>query len=175
MEKSWHAHLEYPDSVICNYGYRYSILNNNEFASYNSWRLCYEGGCDNIFFGSGGGTLYKPSMMYKELTNIEKALALAPTADDVWLNAMARKNNTNVVLLPNGQFLPIKNKCNHTLTSINVSDSQNDTQLKAVWEYLKLYYHNSMVKTVAEKRNIYDSMLFLLIFSTVFGGIGFEL
>lgn len=75
---------------------------------------------------------------YKDLKNIELAMDLAPTADDMWLNVMANKAGIKLTLLNNGLILPVANKDNETLSSVNVVRSQNDIQLKKEWGYFEL-------------------------------------
>lgn len=139
LENTWRAHLIYPEDVICNYGYIIRVNELGNLTTYNSWKPVYEEmRGNNLFFGSGGGTLFKPREMYEDLTNIEQAMDMAPTADDIWLNAMAKKAGKQITLLRNGYILPIANKENITLSSVNVGKSQNDVQLKRVWDYYNL-------------------------------------
>ena len=44
-----------------------------------------------IFPTGLGGVLYQPAAMDPEVTNLERALALTPTADDLWLYWMTRR------------------------------------------------------------------------------------
>ena len=138
LENTWIEYLKYENAVICNYGYHIGFNNNGMMKSYNTWERCYHKSNDkNLFFGSGGGTLFCPSKMYKDLTNIELSFKLTPTADDIWLNAMARIAKAEIVLLANGLILPINNRENSTLHSVNVGMAQNDEQLKNVRNYYK--------------------------------------
>ena len=59
-------------------------------------------------------------------------------ADDVWLNVMAQINKTQTVKTDlDTIWLPIFNKGNSMLTSINVDGGQNDKQLEDVRSYYK--------------------------------------
>ena len=63
-------------------------------------------------------------------------MSLAPTADDVWLNAMCRLNSTKITKISyNSNFLPLLNISGQTLNSINNKLNKNDAQLFAVREY----------------------------------------
>ncbi len=140
LSRSVREFNKYEKCVVCNYGYHIKYDVNNSVCRYNTWQHCYERSeSEKLFFGSGGGTLFKPSLMYKDLTNIDVARKLAPLADDIWLNAMAKKAGLKIVLLKNGQILPIHNEENITLSSVNVGESQNDIQLKAVLNYYNLH------------------------------------
>ena len=118
------------------YGYKMKYNYDGTLKPYNTWEVLYsqsEG--HNLFFGSGGGTLLRPKDLYNEVTNIKLARLLAPQADDVWLNAMARLAGCYYYKLPNGPILSVQNKNNETLANSNLSESQNDVQIKNVISY----------------------------------------
>lgn len=140
IERTMRAHQQYPNAVICNYGYHIGCTKHGIFLPYNSWpREYHYSSSYDLFFGSGGGTLIKPEELHEELTNIEQALELAPTADDIWLNAVVKISKKPVVLLENGMVLPIHNLNNENLASSNKGLSHNDKQLEAVWKYMSKY------------------------------------
>ena len=137
IRRSMTAYVEYGKKcVVCNYGSRIAY-DEIDCKSYSEWQPV-EGkkaiGKD-LFFGSGGGTLFRPSDMYKDLTNIELAIHLTPIADDIWLNAMAIKANLTKIMLPHGPILSVKEKNNVTLSSVNNGQRRNDVQLDAVRKY----------------------------------------
>lgn len=139
LEKTWAAHINHPNNVICNYGYHIGYKRDGSFSEYNSWEPVHHNSQDDdLFFGSGGGTLFRPKNLYCDITNIKLAMELAPTADDIWLNAMVKKAGLKISLLKNGYLLPVTNKNNVTLSSLNVGCSQNDIQLAKVWSYYEL-------------------------------------
>lgn len=47
--------------------------------------------CPQIFPTGLGGVLYQPAAMDPEVTNLDRAMTLTPTADDLWLYWMARR------------------------------------------------------------------------------------
>ena len=135
IERSVKALVEHPNSIICNYGYHIGQVG-GEILPYKSWRREYKYSTDaDLFFGSGGGTLFKPSNLYVDLTNIEKAIELTPIADDIWLNAMVRLARIPICLLDNGQILPTGIENNVKLAKDNISKNRNDVQLKDVINY----------------------------------------
>lgn len=130
LERTIKAHEKNPDSVICNYGYHMSYSDKGELAKYRRWEQCYENSdAGDLFFGSGGGTLIRPSSLYPSLTDIDLAIKLTPLADDIWLNAMVRLNRVSIKLLKNGLLLPVAIKDNVKLASENRVHSKNDEQL----------------------------------------------
>lgn len=133
IERSLAEYEKHPQSVICNYGCQIAFDNTGKHLSYNMWGPIQKEG--SVFFGSGGGTLFKPSELYKDLSNKELALSLTPTADDVWLNTMARLCKIPVYAVSNPILLPILNMNNINLTAVNNGMNQNDVQIAAVEEY----------------------------------------
>lgn len=134
IRKSVKAYMEYGKKcVVCNYGYHIEY-DKDGCKPYSQWQPI-EGrkavGKD-LFFGSGGGTLFRPSDMYKDLTNIDLAKQLTPLADDIWLNTMALKAKLTKIMLPHGLILSVKMKQNVTLSSINNGENRNDEQLNLV-------------------------------------------
>lgn len=136
IEKTLAAHHKYPDAVISNYGYIIRYNQRNELLPYLKWKRWFSFSTDpNLFLGSGGGTLFKSSGLYKDLTQIELALRLTPIADDIWLNAMVKLVQRPIVLLPNGQLLPITIAGNTCLNTENINQNRNDIQLTELVKY----------------------------------------
>lgn len=141
LELSMKAHEEYPEAIICNYGYHIRYKENGELMPYNNWSKEYRYSTgEDLFFGSGGGTLFKPSWLHKDFTNIELAIELTPIADDIWLNAMVNLAKLKKVLLNNRLILPIRIENNIRLATQNREEDRNDEQLQAVAKY---YLNNS--------------------------------
>lgn len=136
LAKVWTAHLKYPDAIISNYAYRMRFSDSKTLPlSYNEWDRVYRTTIgSNIFFGSGGGTLFQPSRLYKDLTNIDLSMQLTPQADDIWLNIMAQLNHIPIFVIPNGLPLPIKKTSSYCLSTDNLSGN-NDRQILAVIKY----------------------------------------
>lgn len=136
ISRSVDAYKRYNEScVVCNYGYQMKF-NSKGCLPYSMWKPI-EGNFvgKDLFFGSGGGTLFRPSDLYQDLFDIDLALKLSPLADDIWLNAMALKMALTKVKLPNGPLLTIDIEENITLTSVNNGMGRNDEQLLAVIQY----------------------------------------
>ena len=87
---------------------------------------------DNLVQIGVGGVLYPPHCLDETVLDRPLFMDICPLADDIWLNAMARKKGTPVVqsalpILP----LPIKNE-GSSLTAINVGENMNDRQIGRV-------------------------------------------
>ena len=133
LERTVKAHEENPEAVICNYGYHVTYDSNNNLKPYNKWtHECYYSNSSDLFFGSGGGTLFRPSDLHSDLTDIGSAISCCPLADDIWLNTMVRLADRPIIMLRNGIILPIFNANNIELRSQNQDQSKNDQQLQIV-------------------------------------------
>ena len=70
------AHIEEPNVVCARYGYKMRRVNNGQISSYMSWTSITgpTPSSSEVFFGSGGGTLFTKSIMYKEKVCIIKLI-----------------------------------------------------------------------------------------------------
>lgn len=135
VERLWKAHIRFPEAVICSYAYRILYEEDGTIRPYSSWLPLFKSDLSSgLFFGSGGGTLYKPSSLHEDLTNIDLAIKLTPIADDIWLNTMVKLNDRKVFYAGSGLILTISND-SPTLTSENIGAGRNDEQLKCVSNY----------------------------------------
>jgi len=84
------------------------------------------------------GLLFPTHTLYPDVIDWKLSGDLCPTADDVWLNAMCRLNNSKVKNIPGSStFLPVMNSKNTTLSIINNDMNQNDIQIQITREYCK--------------------------------------
>lgn len=123
-------------AIICRHGSLLNYDSNNNILSFKD-RIHIEAPIidQNFFFGSGGGTLFVPSLMYKDCLHPELFQKLTPIADDIWLNAMGRLAGLTRVKIWGGLLLPVEIKNNETLCSINLEQNYNDVQMKNVTEW----------------------------------------
>ena len=96
------------------------------------------------FLTGGGGTLFPPHLLHEQVGDVDTFMTLAPTADDVWLNAMLLLNGVKVVKAfthnPNGEdFLMNESEHVKPLWVGNNTEGGNDSQIRSVWEEFKLY------------------------------------
>lgn len=138
LKEVWDAHLRCPDAIICRYGYQMKYDNNHTLYKYNDWRLLwhvYRG--KDVFLGSGGGTLIHKQMMYGDICDKNLFLVMCPTADDVWLNAMAKIKETDIIKISEGMICPILVENDVKLNRDNQLGDQNDIQIKCVILYYR--------------------------------------
>lgn len=136
IENLLEAKSKYPDAIISRFAF--TILRNSDYSlrPYNTWPLILQKGLYNdCFLGTGAGTLIVPSMLIKDVLNIELATQLTPLADDIWINAMIKLSGKNIYISSNMNFLPVLIADNERLYDKNQGERQNDIQLKAVNDY----------------------------------------
>ena len=101
--------------------------------------LTWGGECsdsENLLQIGIGGVLYDPSLLFDDVFNIDLAIQLCPLADDIWLNVMARLKKTPVHHTPLSLiYLPIYNKKDVKLNSINNGQGMNDKQIQNIRNY----------------------------------------
>lgn len=133
IERTVKEYNKHTNAIVCNYARIISRDNRGKIMPYKTWAVIRDYSESNdLFFGSGGGTLFRPSQMYKELTNIEEARRLAPVADDIWLNAMARLNHQRIIHLKSKTLLGIINKHDVRLATSNLDGDGNDKQINNI-------------------------------------------
>lgn len=134
IERLWNSYCAHK-TIVAAYGYNIQYANEG-LLPYKLWPMSCDGVFENLFFGSGGGVLFPPNLLYKDLLNIDLALNLCPTADDIWLNTMARLSKQRIVkILSDNVLMPIINLNNVTLASQNLAMDKNDEQIDSVSAY----------------------------------------
>lgn len=131
VKKLMQLHVHSPNSVCARFVKEMKYSNTGELAKYVEWEGCRVK--SRLFFGSGGGTLFPSSSIREDMLKISDIMAICPTADDVWLNAMVKIGYTNI--LKTNEFfsiLPVMNFSDVTLSSINNGLHQNDVQIEKV-------------------------------------------
>lgn len=126
------------NTIICRHGSLLNFDSNDNLLSYKERKhIETETSDQNFFFGSGGGTLFIPALMYKDCLRPELFQKLTPLADDIWLNAMGRLAGLKTVKIWGGLLLPVEIMNNETLCSTNLEQNYNDVQMKNVTEWYK--------------------------------------
>jgi hypothetical protein len=84
-----------------------------------------------LFFTGHGGVLYPPGSLPAEVHDEAARTSLCPTADDVWLNWMARLAGTDIVRVPgrSPRHDAVPGSQGSTLLSVNVDARGNDEQI----------------------------------------------
>ena len=116
----------------------YAEDSNHQVLPYSKWFGRVDKGAigANLFFGSGGGTLFPPGSLTGANIPFEEISKICPLADDIWLNAWIRKNGYVVGRASRYASVPewiIWN--NKKLCSINDGQQRNDIQLTKTIDY----------------------------------------
>lgn len=130
-----------PDAIIAARSHCIRLYPNGIPCRYSSWPK-YENimSCsryvrfNNMFFTSGAGTLFPPHILPQEAYDSEVLMELTPTADDIWLNAMARIGNIKIITLSSndGHLVVMDETQNDSLFVENVCNNKNDEQINNV-------------------------------------------
>ena len=120
--------------IVCRRAHR-PKRNAGGLAPYLSWDhdVITNGEIDDFIFPtSGGGALYPPGSLSREVTD-RAFLDLCPYADDAWLFVMARRAGTPFRQVGGGfAQVPWRNSQAKSLMQYNLTDEGNDKQLASV-------------------------------------------
>lgn len=137
------CYADNPGSIICS---RANVIKriNGRPMKYTLWRgideidqKCIDN--RDLFFTTGGGTLFPPKSLPHETFNRDVFMRICKTADDVWLNYMARMNGTSIAWTGK-----IDNKCHFyrdsqvdCLSDINLMNNGNDNCIDLMKQHYK--------------------------------------
>lgn len=119
--------------VVCHTAHRI-VTKDGLPVPYNNWQWNAKGPAqgNELFFVGIGGVLYSPhSLKMPDVLDAETFLQLAPKADDVWLNWMARMAGSTVIKTGYNCIVPVWPESQKvSLSSQNTAQSANDIQIK---------------------------------------------
>ncbi len=142
------THSNNPQMICANRIHQITKKSDGTIKNYLDWQMCVGNDIsisDSNFFTSGGGTLFPPKSLPDETRNEDVFLKISPTADDIWLNAMARLKGTKICKsfthsFKGEDFIVNESLQADGLNSVNnaLENNQNDVQIKAVFEKYKI-------------------------------------
>lgn len=130
-------HNKFPKAIACHRGLKIN-RDTNKNIKYNNFKYIYGGygPSNDIFFTTGGGTLFRKENFHNEVTNLNVFMTYCKYADDVWLNIMAQFNKTEIVKSKKHfEPIPLFYLGNIALSTINVEENYNDKQIIDVMSY----------------------------------------
>jgi hypothetical protein len=147
VDQLYRAHLKQPQVIHCQRGHRIIKGADEKLLPYRQWEHSVNSlePAYDIFPTGNGGVMYFPGCFDEEVFNQKQFMALAPSADDIWLKAMTIKNGVKSQPVYDerywkSRFLTIENSQQGSLTSINKSKTcGNDVKLKAVFDAYGLW------------------------------------
>jgi len=97
LEKLYNEYLNNDKNIICHRAHKIGIKN-KKIQSYSKWQKCICNASVSVtnFITSGGGVLFPPHSLYKDICNKELFLKLSPKADDIWFWAMVVLNDKKI-------------------------------------------------------------------------------
>ncbi len=131
--------LALPNAII---GHRGRVMSINDVQKnalkispkkYSTWPLCRSPKNGNNIVLTGVGAILYPSGFIKALSkyDVEQAIKICPTADDIWFWAISVSNGFDIYCLGQSRQLETnRDTPSETLTALNVSGGQNDIQLE---------------------------------------------
>lgn len=140
--KSYKLH---PNCVIANNTKRITY-HDGKIRPYAQWEsnVNYEEHKNLVQIGVGG-VLYPINFYTPLLVNKELFLELAPLADDLWLNAIARLQGIPIVQTDfKYLIINLDNGDAPSLSAVNLGQSKNDLQLESIENYFKNAYSKSI-------------------------------
>lgn len=146
LDKLVRAYIEEPNLIHFNRGHKMALEIDGNLKKYSDWEwYCTSTEVSPLNFPTGvGGILYPPGSFNDEVFNEEVFLDICPYADDVWFKAMALLNGTGArkcyTRNPIGEeYLDNTGVQDIALGKINNGQSQNDVQIRAVFQMYNLY------------------------------------
>ncbi len=136
LEHLYTAYQCEPQYVHCHLAHHIKYESDGKPLPYSQWdtMTSFQGPSLDLFPTVGGGALFAPGHLHKEMLNEDSFLKLCPLADDVWMKAMTLLNRVQVKTVAKRCFTVIsirieKNRCLHEQ---NIAGGQNDHQISAV-------------------------------------------
>lgn len=120
-------------TALCHRAHRIAFGRDGQPLAYNEWQPEIRDleRAPHNFPTTGGGVLYPPGIFGAEATNREAFLALCPTADDVWLYWMLRRNGGSARRVARFREL-ITWPGSQTITLWHSNATNNDLQIAAM-------------------------------------------
>lgn len=143
IKSIYSCYIDHPKSVIASFGFPYVWDEASDHIKTADNKIIIGEPHNGYFFGSGGGTLFNTEIA-KYMESIKTIMKLCPTADDIYLNALAQINGYKVTFHMNNPLLSIVVKNDSKLVDhngeITEADSVNAYQMRALRKfYLEKY------------------------------------
>ena len=153
LEKLLDSYNLFPKCISAMRAHRMKLDKDDKLCSYSQWKQRDKSQvfvpAMDLFPTGCGGVLYPPSILNKEVFNKEAFMKLCLYGDDIWLKAMAMKNNVKTVLADRQEPLKyIDGTQDIGLFNQNVVNNKNDEMIKAVIE--KYFDEKEFVRLLKE-------------------------
>lgn len=139
----YESSIKHPYCIPALYIHQIERNDKGDVLPYSLWSgepQCFRVPQMDAFFGSGGGTYFPLGSLQDANQPIEVIQNICPLADDIWLNAITRKNGYIVVPVSERSISTWGNSHDETLSSINNGQKKNDEQLFSVIRYFEKHW-----------------------------------
>lgn len=142
LKMLYEEHQNCPESIVCHRSRKITFEPDGSISPYNKWMLSVSEQKESFlnFPTCGGGALFPPNSLYKDVSNKDLFLKLTPHADDIWFWTMMVLNKTKIkVVKDNIYYIRTVDytkelKSNEVLWELN-SIGGNDIQLKNILNF----------------------------------------
>jgi hypothetical protein len=144
LEQLVNAHECEPHCVHCHRAHQMILDKDGQLLPYAKWDFFAQGHASPSLFlfpTGGGGVLYPPGSLNKEVFNEAVFRKICPTADDVWFKAMSLLNGVRCRKVSPfyRELPPVRGTQVKTLWHENLKGGRNDIQIKAVFDRYNLH------------------------------------
>jgi len=139
LESLYREYVRSPDSVVGARGWSIRPAGRDDEVHYGQdWVRAVAGEKGmHLLMPGGNGCLYPPASLDETVLDMELALRLCPTADDIWFWASIQRTKTNSVCLGLAPHRPVSQQ-KETSALSDVNGEQNDHQFQAVINHFDL-------------------------------------
>ncbi len=144
LYKLYNSYLKNPEYIHAHRCHKITF-EDNTIRPYNKWKMCIDDNSADFinFCTTGGGVLYPPNSLHKDVQREELFLKLAPDADDIWFYTMAILNNKKIKVINkpynNIKYVNPERELGiydeNTLYRKGNGTGGNDIQLNNIFEY----------------------------------------
>lgn len=123
--------------IVCHIAYRIITDKEGLPIPYNDWKWNENGPCEgnDLFFLGVGGVFYPPgSLLMPEAVDVQAFRELAPKADDVWLNWMARLAGSSIIKTGFNKRVTVWPSSQEVSLRVNTEHGANDWQIRNMIE-----------------------------------------
>ena len=142
LENLYVLHNKYPNHIVTNRAHEIRFDTGKKIKPYRKWNhnVSSKTASHLLLATGGGGTLYPPNSLYREVLNKEVFKKICFLADDIWLKCMALKKGTKIITNSryNKDPMTIKESQMEKLVSENVLSGGNDQQLRDVCNHYNI-------------------------------------
>jgi hypothetical protein len=130
------AHSKSPKSILCHRAHEIRLSPVGDPLPYMQWNFCVRECPQRYIFPTfGAGALFPPHSLHQIATDKHLFLSLCPSADDIWIWAMAKLQNTQFEIIKNCisdlDYINLENQST-SLFTVNGIGGENDIQFKKV-------------------------------------------